>query len=234
MAGLFGLGANYAQGKASASAARSAASVPVGVGPMFARMSGQFALDEAVQQSKAYMEQSLLAYREGVADAIQRQRQVNSFVEAQAASLVSGGLTLSGSGLAVTEESRQQGDQEVKRMYQRAEAQSRFLELEGLSVLRKGYFDRFSGNIQAQMSEFDHSIKSSQLRYQAKLADYNANMGLFAAGGDMLLGIGQKAIGGAFGGGGGGGLNFGGFAGGGSFGNSRMVPSAGAFRMGGL
>lgn len=220
MAGLFGLGANYAAGKSQANAAKSAASVPVGIGPMFARMSGQFALDEAMQQSKAYMERSVLAYREGVADAIQRQRQVNTFVEGQAAALAHGGLTLSGSGLAVTEETRQQGNYEVKRLYQRAEAQSHFLELEGLSALRRGYFDRFSGQVQAQMSEFDHEMKSSQLRYQAKLTEYNANMGLFAAGGDMLLGLGAKALGG---------LGGGGFGGGGHFGGSRMVPGAFGF-----
>lgn len=210
MAGLLGLGGSVFGGISAANQARSAASVPVGIGPAFARISGQESLNEAMAQAEMGFDQSKLAYQEGVADAIKTQRQFMQFRDSQAASMSHGGLTLSGSALAVTEETYQLGMQEYNAKMRRAEAQSRYLEMEGLSILRRGYFQKFAGEMQGQMSEFDHSIKQSMLKQQASQIESGAMWNAAAGGASILGGLMSR----------GGGLNSAGFRGGGNISQS--------------
>lgn len=202
MAGLLGLGGSVAGGISAANQAKSAASVPVGIGPAFARLSGAYALSEAQSQAEMGFDQSRLAYQEGVADAIKTQRQFMQFRDSQAASLAHGGLTLSGSALAVTEETYQLGMQEYNAKMRRAEAQSKYLEMEGLSILRRGYFQKFAGEMQGQMSEFDHSMKQSMLMQQARGIESGAMWTAAGGAASILGGLGSR-------------MNFGGFRGGG-------------------
>ena len=218
MAGLLGLGGSVFGGISAANQARSAASIPVGIGPAFARISGQEALNEATAQAEMGFDQSRLAYQEGVADAIKTKREFMQFRDSQAASMAHGGLTLSGSALAVTEETYQLGMQEYNAKMRRADAQSKYLEMEGLSILRRGYFQKFAGEMQGQMSEFDHSMKQQQLMQQAKSMEMGAMWNGASAGASLIGGMASRI---------GGGLNIGGFRGGGG-----NISSSATFRAG--
>lgn len=218
MAGLLGLGGSLFSGIGAYNSAKQAANTPMGVGALFGRMSGQFALQEAQEQSSLQLEQSRLAYQEGVRAAIQRKREYESARESQAAALAHGGLTLSGSGLAITEETYQLGQQEYNALMQRADAQSKFLERDALRILRGGYYQKFQADIGAQQSIWDYQTRRAQLSSQASQVGTSALFSTLGAGASLFQGLGSKFTAGFAGGGGGSAYNFGRQIGGSMFG----------------
>lgn len=179
MAGLLGVGGALFGGISSMSAGNSAAKTPMGIGPMFSRISGQMALAEAKDQANLQIDQSLLEYQEGLEQYYVRKREIESFKESQGAALAHGGLTLSGSALAITEETQQLGNQELASIMRATEARSKFLERDALRILRGGYAQKFSSDVEAMMSEFSYQNRQRQLRSEATRAGIS---GLFSAG----------------------------------------------------
>lgn len=172
-------------GVSSFKGGRSAAKTPIGIGPMFSRISGAQAYGEAQSQAAAQNQQALIAYEEGLRNESQRRREIGSFKERQAHDIVSGGITLGGSGLGLLEETEQLGQQELSAMRRSTEARSNLLQQDALRILRMGGLQRLNSNVEAQQSEFAFAQQQRQLKGQARTAGISgassfAGLGLMA------------------------------------------------------
>jgi hypothetical protein len=193
MAGPFaaalGIGASLFSGISGFKGGRDAKNAPIGIGPMFSRLSGQYALDEARKQSRLQLEQSNIAFEEGVREEALRAAEIKSFKEGQAASFANTGLAISGSAKAVLEETNQLGMQELAAIRRQTEARSRVLEEDALRILRSGYSQQLNANIEAQMSEFEYANQQRKVAAQSRQAGVNA---LFS--GASLIGMGAQSL----------------------------------------
>lgn len=166
--GAANLATSALTGMSSFKGGRSAAKTPIGIGPLFSRLSGAQALEEAKAQADLQNKQAMLAYEEGLRGASARRREIESFKESQAAAFSSGGITLAGSPLAVLQETQGLGDQEVTAMQRAAEARSRLLEQDSLRILRMGQTQKFQGEAEALQSEYAFAQQKRQLKNQAR------------------------------------------------------------------
>jgi hypothetical protein len=183
------LGSSLIGGIGGFKGGRDSKNTPIGIGPLFSRLSGQMALDEARQQSDLQLEQSNVAYEEGLRHEAIRRTEIASIKESQAAAFAGTGLRVSGSALGVLEETTQLGEQELVAMRRSTEARSNLLQQDALRILRGGYAQRLGANVEAQQSEFSYANQQRQIASQSRQA---ATQGLFAAGG--LAALGGRAI----------------------------------------
>lgn len=176
-------------GVSSFKGGRSAAKTPIGIGPMFSRISGQQAYDEARTMAELQSKQGLIAYEEGLRNESARRREIGAFKESQANAFSSGGINLAGSPLAVLEETEQLGQQELRAMRQATEARSNLLQQDALRILRMGSTQRFAAGAEAMSSEFAFAQQQRQLKGQARTAAIggaSAGAGLGILGGMKL------------------------------------------------
>ncbi len=164
------LGSNLFSGISGYKGGRTAANIPIGIGPTFSRISGAAAMAEARAQSELQLKQANIAYEEGLRAEALRRAEIESFKEGQAASFASGGITLAGSPLGVLEETQQLGDQELRAMRSATEARSNLITQDALRILRNGGTQQFAANVEAQMSEFDFANKQRLLASQSRNA----------------------------------------------------------------
>lgn len=129
-------------------------------------MFGQAQYGASMEEGALLREQAGLASDQAEAYAIQREREVRRFAETQAVTYNQNGVLLDGSPLAVVEETRRLGGQEVNAIRTAGQYQFRELMLEADQVERGGLQSLLGAQARGTTDRLQYAEQQRQQRWQ--------------------------------------------------------------------